>query len=55
MASNAHGNEALTLPPKVQRQKEGKKPKVVDHYNHAMGGVDKADQMGCITDSNARP
>ena len=43
MASNAHGNEMLTLPPKVPGQKERKKPKVVDDYNHEME-VDKADQ-----------
>ena len=46
MASNAHGSEMLTLPSKVPGQPDRKKPKVVNNYNQAMGGVDKADQLG---------
>ena len=46
MASNAHGSEMLTLPSKVPGQLDRKKPKVVNDYNQAMGGVDKADQLG---------
>ncbi len=46
MAFNAHASEMLTLPSKVPGQLDRKKPKVVNDYNQAMGGVDKPDQLG---------
>ncbi len=46
MASNACGNEMVTLPSKIPGKPDRKKPKVIEQYNQAMGGVDKADQMG---------
>ena len=36
----------VTLPSKVPGKLDKKKPKAIQEYNHAMGGVDKADQMG---------
>lgn len=36
----------VTLPSKVPGKPDRKKPKAMEQYNHAMSGVDKADQMG---------
>ena len=46
MATNAHGTDMVTLPSKVPGKPDRRKPKMIEDYNHAMGGVDKADQMG---------
>ena len=46
IGSNAYGTEMVTLPSKVPGKPDKKKPKAILEYNHAMGGVDKADQMG---------
>ena len=45
MASNAHGNDMITLPSKVPGKPDRQEPRAVEECNQAMGGVDKADQM----------
>lgn len=45
MASNSAGTEMVNIPSKVPGRPDRLKPKVIDAYNKAMGGVDKADQL----------